>query len=290
VAVVAATVAAMAIVAGGAVWLLHPFAAAARQPMPTHATPSPTVAPVAATGCPVPPEPPIPSPSPPAPTAVLPAAIWVNVPLGVNLRLGPSAGSSRLTTLPQGTKASVVGQETASDGSLWYRVDFAGQTGWVNSDLVVTAPIQRSVPDGGGWGGAGWSLMVPDGYYRQGSGLGLAQFGPTTTGLSPFLLLYTAPPLASLPPAIPFVMNVDVPPVVLSTTTVSVWKFSGEEQVTHRPLDTCHFAFTAGIGGGWGYVTAVHITTPTRAYELLFLTDTPDSPLVGQVLASLTLA
>jgi hypothetical protein len=36
-------------------------------------------------------------------------------------------------------------------------------------------------------------------------------------------------------------------------------------------------------------VTGVFVTTPTRAYELLFLTETPDSPLVGQVLASLTL-
>jgi hypothetical protein len=218
-----------------------------------------------------------------------PDSIWVNVPLGVNLRAGPDAGSQRLATVPQGTKAAVLGQVTGGDGSLWYQVNYAAQTGWVKAEFVVTAPIQRSVPDGGGWGGAGWSLMVPDGYYRQGSGLGMAQFGPTHQGLSPFLLIYTAPPLSTLPTPIPFVMNRDVPPVVLSTRTVTVWRFSGQEQVAHLPLDTCHFAVTSDIGGGWAYVTAVHVTTPNRAYDFLFLTETPDSPLVGQVLASLTL-
>jgi hypothetical protein len=287
--VVVASVVGLALVGGGAVWLFHPFAAVARPQSPPHATPSSTVTPVAATNCPVPPEPRIPSPSTPAPSGALPATIWVNVPLGVNLRVGPSATSQRLATLPQGTKAAVMGQETGGDGSLWYQVNYAAQTGWVKAEFVVTAPIQGSVPDGGGWGGAGWSLMVPDGYYRQGSGLGMAQFGPTHQGLSPFLLIYTSPPLAALPPPIPFVMNGSVPPVVVATTAMSVWGFSGKEQVTHLPLDTCHFALTADGGGGWAYVTGVFVTTPTRAYELLFLTETPDSPLVGQVLASLTL-
>jgi len=46
----------------------------------------------------------------PRPAGSAPTAIWVNAPLGVNLRTAPSVNSSKLTALPQGTRAAVLGE------------------------------------------------------------------------------------------------------------------------------------------------------------------------------------
>src|SRR5713226_5983195 len=87
----------------------------------------------------------------------LPGSVWVNVPLGANLRSAPDPSATRLETLPQGARAEVVGKRDVADGSSWYQVKAAdGQQGWVSAVYVVTSAIFRasSTTDG-------WTLMLP---------------------------------------------------------------------------------------------------------------------------------
>src|SRR2546428_7988259 len=87
----------------------------------------------------------------------LPASIWVNAPLGVNLRTAPDPNAARLEALPQGAKADVIGSRDLASGSGWYQVKATdGQQGWLSAAYVVTSDILRASSTGDGW-----SLMLP---------------------------------------------------------------------------------------------------------------------------------
>ena len=90
-------------------------------------------------------------------TPALPFPVWVNDPLGVNLRSAASASSARLATLTQGTQATADGRAPDASGNTWYHVTLGTQGGWVRSDFVVTTALHAA-------SGSGWSLMLPQGY------------------------------------------------------------------------------------------------------------------------------
>src|SRR3981081_1337880 len=105
---------------------------------------SPTTCPAS---LPMPKSPPAATPSAPS----LPFPIFVNDPLGVNLRASASASSTRLATLSQGTQATADGRAPDASGNTWYHVTLASQAGWVRSDFVTITPIHAA-------SGFGWSL------------------------------------------------------------------------------------------------------------------------------------
>src|SRR5207245_7097376 len=94
--------------------------AVASRPQPS---PSTTIDPHASpTTCPASlPMPKAPAASTPS-TPSLPFPIWVNDPLGVNLRSAASATSTRLATLTQGTQATAAGRATDASGSTVYNL------------------------------------------------------------------------------------------------------------------------------------------------------------------------
>src|SRR5216684_591767 len=94
--------------------------AVASRPQPSPSTtvdphPSPSTCPAS---LPMPKAPAATTPSTPS----LPFPIWVNDPLGVNLRSSASVSSARLATLSQGTQATADGRAPDASGNTWYQV------------------------------------------------------------------------------------------------------------------------------------------------------------------------
>lgn len=104
-----------------------------------------------------PPAPPAPPAAPPAaPTAGASFAVgsWVEVTGtndvgGLRLRGGPAPTETLLRLLPDGTKLQIAeGPVTGSNGDPWYRVDGAGQGGWVDGIYLnaSSAPSPGAAP------------------------------------------------------------------------------------------------------------------------------------------------
>src|SRR5437016_11451723 len=131
----------------GPLFSLYKSTAVASRP---HASPSGSINPHASpTTCPASlPMPKSPGTVPLAAPA-LPFPVWVNDPLGVNLRAAASASSARLATLTQGTQATADQRAPDASGNVWYRVKPGTQAGWVRSDFVMTTPLHSA--SGAGW-------------------------------------------------------------------------------------------------------------------------------------------
>src|SRR3989442_12517235 len=72
----------------------------------------------------------------------LPATVWVNVPLGANLRGAPDLNAARLDTLPHGARADVVGQRDMAAGSSWYQVKSGHvHQGWGRAPKLGTSAV-----------------------------------------------------------------------------------------------------------------------------------------------------
>lgn len=72
---------------------------------------------------------------------------YVGAANGLNLRSGPGADSSVITTYPHGTGLSIIG----TDGGEWWEVYDGEHQGWVHSGYMVSNPDETSAPttDGG---------------------------------------------------------------------------------------------------------------------------------------------
>jgi Bacterial SH3 domain len=223
----------------------------------------------------------------PTPTASAPSAIWVNAPLGVNLRTGPSVSSTRLATLPQGTRAPVLSQQAGPDGALWYQVQPSGlPTGWVHGAYVVPMAIHTVTT------GEGWSLMLPDGYTLTRTGPGTVEVRADQSAPLPFLeIAESAPGTPSLPAPVPAELRHDVPWVTDHVSTVDVWESQSTMTVSRAAVDTCLVPGAASrADGGWSWVSALSASSTNHQYSFLFISDQPADRLVTQVLASLYLS
>jgi hypothetical protein len=256
--------------------------AVASRPQPS---PSSTVDPHASpTTCPA--SLPMPKSSPAATpsTPSLPFPIFVNDPLGVNLRASASASSTRLATLSQGTQATADGRAPDASGSTWYHVTLASQAGWVRSDFVTTTPLHAA-------SGFGWSLMLPQGYQvAPSSNASLTTVSKTGDDL-PFLILQTTTS-DTLTVQLPGLLRADIAPVADHTATIQVWSYTPlTEQVSRVALDSCKVASAwARPDQGWPFMTAVYVHTKGRNYEFSFFTADANSSLVKQVLDSVALS
>jgi hypothetical protein len=225
--------------------------------------------------------------SPPAATPSapsLPFPIFVNDPLGVNLRASASASSTRLATLSQGTQATADGRAPDASGNTWFHVTLAGQGGWVRSDFVTTTPLHAA-------SGFGWSLMLPQGYQvAPSSNASLTTVSKTGEDL-PFLILQTTTS-DTLTVQLPGLLRPDIAPVADHTATIQVWSYTPlTEQVSRVALDSCKVASAwARPDQGWPFMTAVYVHTKGRNYEFTFFTADPNSALVKQVLDSVALS
>lgn len=211
------------------------------------------------------PSPALTSPSP----AALPATVWVNAGLGVNLRSAADVTSKSIEILRQGAAADVLGEQRGKDGSRWYHVRAGdGQEGWVSAAYVVSSAIYRFESVGGGW-----ALMLPAGFTTQvvqSPSPGFTEARAPGSIASPFVRVQTAPKMDSLPVA-------PSPPAPLDhSKQIEVWSYT----VVGRVYRTSEGS----------YLTVVRVPTPNRAYQFLFWTQESDSSLVNQVLASVSLS
>jgi uncharacterized protein YgiM (DUF1202 family) len=256
--------------------------AVASRPQPS---PSSTVDPHASpTTCPAS----LPMPKAPAAltptTPALPFAIWVNDPLGVNLRSAASASSTRLATLTQGTQATADGRAPDASGNTWYHVTLGTQAGWVRSDFVVTTALHAA-------SGSGWSLMLPQAYQvAPSSNAAIATFSKTGDDL-PFLVLQTTTS-DTLTVQLPGLLRPDIAPAADHTATIAVWSVNPvTEQVSRVALDTCKVTSAwARPDQGWPFMTAVYVHTKGRNYQFSFFTADANSSMVKQVLDSVALS
>lgn len=67
---------------------------------------------------------------------------------GVNVRSGAGTNNSVVNVLGANAAVTVTGQETAADGSTWYKITFSGGSGYMHSDYVT-------IGSGGGSSGGG---------------------------------------------------------------------------------------------------------------------------------------
>ena len=204
-----------------------------------------------------------PSASPP------PATIWVNAPLGVNLRTAPDPNAARLETLPQGATADVVAKRDLTDGSTWYQVKATdGQQGWVSAAYVVTSAILRA------WSTTdGWSLMLPATFSTRtvtSPSPGAFTAGPAADSAPPFVKVQVAASLAALPAATPAGSTFD------HSRLTDVWNYTVQEKIYRTP---------EGL-----FLAVVRVPAPNRVYQFLFWTADNDAPIVTQILASIALS
>jgi len=217
-------------------------------------------------------------------TPALPFPVWVNDPLGVNLRSAASASSARLATLTQGTQATADGRAPDASGNTWYHVTVGTQGGWVRSDFVVTTALHAA-------SGSGWSLMLPQGYQlAPSSNASLTTVTKTGDDL-PFLVLQNTTS-DTLTVQLPGLLRPEIAPVADHTATIAVWSVNPvTEQVSRVALDTCKVTSAwARPDQGWPFMTAVYVHTKGRNYQFSFFTAEPNSPLVKQVLDSVALS
>ena len=250
-----------------------------------HPSPSATIDPHASpTSCPASlPAPKSPGTAPVVAVPALPFPIWVNDPLGVNLRSAASAASARLATLTQGTQATADQRAPDAAGNVWYHVRLGSQAGWVRSDFVASTPLHAA-------SGFGWSLMLPQGYLVAPSS------DASTTTISkagddvPFLVLQTST-TNTLTVQLPASVRADLAPVADHSATIQVWSYTVNEQVARVALDTCKVTSAwARPDQGWPYTTSVYVHTSGRNYEFTFLTPGANSAVVTQVLNSVALS
>jgi uncharacterized protein YgiM (DUF1202 family) len=249
----------------------HPSASATVDP---HASP---------TSCPA--SLPMPTPAPAsaaAPPASLPFPVWVNDPLGVNLRATASASSARLATLTQGTQLTVDARSGDAAGNRWYHITNGTQKGWIRADFVASVPLHPA-------SGTGWSVLLPQ-------GLTASSPTPTLTTISragddlPFLIVQTSTS-ETITLQTPAGLRADLAPVADHTTTIQVWSFTVQKQVSRVAVDTCKvMSAWARADQGWPYQTSVYIHTSGRNYLFSFLSSDPDSSTVKQVLDSIALS
>jgi hypothetical protein len=216
-------------------------------------------------------------------TPTLPFPVWVNDPLGVNLRAAASSSSARLTTVNQGTQANADRQAQDGAGNLWYHVAIGATSGWLRSDFVVTTPLHAA-------SGPGWSLMLPQGYSSTPSS------DPSLTNVTrngddlPFLIVQTSTS-GTLTVQLPGSLRADLAPVADHSSTIQVWNYTVTEQVSRVALDTCKIMSAwARPDQGWPYETSVYVHTSGRNYEFTFFSPDPNSALVTQVLNSIALS
>ena len=261
---------------------LYKSNAVAGRPQPSaSATVNPNASP---TSCPA--SLPMPKAAGSAPATVTPAfpyPIWVNDPLGVNLRSAPSSSAARITTLTQGTQASASSRATDSAGYVWDHVTVGTQSGWVRSDFVTATPLHPA-------SGLGWSLMLPQGYaLAPSSDSALANVVKTGDDL-PFLIVQTTTS-GTLTVQLPGVLRPDIAPLSVFTTTIQVWNYTVNEQVSRVALDTCKvMSAWARADQGWPYESSVYVHTSGRNYEFTFFSPDPNNALVNQVLNSIALS
>ena len=214
-------------------------------------------------------------------TPTLPFPVWVNDPLGANLRVSASSTSARITTLNQGTQANADGQQR-NGGDLWYHVSVGTTTGWVRSDLVATTPLHAA-------NGPGWSLMLPQGYASTPSSDPSLTNVMTTGDDLPFLIVQTTT-ASTLTVQLPGILRADLAPIADHVATIQVWNYTVNEQVSRVALDTCKvMSAWARPDQGWPYETSVYVHTSGRNYEFTFFTPDANSALAAQVLNSIAL-
>ena len=63
----------------------------------------------------------------------------------VNVRSGPGTTNSVVTRLTKGAAVTVIGEQTASDGALWYQIRFTGSGGAETTGFVSSAYIKFPV-------------------------------------------------------------------------------------------------------------------------------------------------
>ncbi len=63
----------------------------------------------------------------------------------VNVRSGPGTTNSVVTRLSKGTSVTVIGEQNASDGALWYQIRFTGSGGAASTGYVSGAYIKFPV-------------------------------------------------------------------------------------------------------------------------------------------------
>ena len=217
-------------------------------------------------------------------TPSLPFPIWVNDPLGVNLRSAASASSTRLATLTQGTQANADGRAPDASGNTWYHVTLGTQAGWVRSDFVVSTALHAA-------SGTGWSLMLPQGYQvAASSNASLTTVSKTGDDL-PLLVLQTTTS-DTLTVQLPGLLRADTAPVADHTATIQVWSVNPvTEQVSRVALDTCKVTSAwARPDQGWPFITSVYVHTKGRNYQFSFFTADANSAIVKQVLDSVALS
>jgi hypothetical protein len=248
-------------------------------------SPSPTVDPHASpTSCPASlPMPTSPGTAPVVATPALPFPIWVNDPLGVNLRPTASTAGRAIATLTQGTQATADRRAPDSSGNVWYHVTVGSQSGWVRSDFVVTTPLHAA-------SGFGWSLMLPQGYLvAPSSDASLTTVSKTGDDV-PFLIVQTTTS-STLTVQLPALLRPDIAPVADHSATIQVWSYTVNEQVARVALDTCKvMSAWARADQGWPYMTSLYVHTSGRNYEFTFFTPDAKSTLVTQVLNSIALS
>lgn len=94
------------------------------------------------------PSPTLPPTYPPPPTIEgKRATAYVNTIL-LNVRRGPGTDYDVFERIPQGTPVIVTDRRTNDQGAIWARIEWSGNSGWVNSTKLSDSPVPEIQPSG----------------------------------------------------------------------------------------------------------------------------------------------
>ena len=203
----------------------------------------------------------------------IPRSAWVHASDGVNVRAAPSSSATRLTTLATGTQLNLQGEQTNPDGSTWYRIRLSdGRDGWLSGLYTSNYPISLASTDS-------LKMWLPVGYQFQSVAPGKAEADYAN---GPLPLLYVesgaraeAPTQSTVPAGLP---------------GRATWTARSTEQALVGDLPATDRVFGIRLAGSGcpALLHEVRVTTDTRYYDFIFLLDEPSSPVVAQLLDSVT--
>jgi hypothetical protein len=208
--------------------------------------------------------------------------------MGANLRAAPSTTAARVGFLAQYVLGQADQSATDSSGATWYKITAPEGTGWVRGDLLVDDPV--AYYSGATFQMPGWSALISPPYIGQSGTIGkeLVLYGPVLPSWW-MLTVRTAPSGASFPPPLGFAVIADHPELYERSEPVNVWTYTVTKREVRASLDICRLPHMKPFGG-WSYNTSVQVVTPTRAYQFIFETLDPDSPIVRRALDSINIS
>ena len=100
----------------------------------------------------------------------------------VNVRTGAGTDQSRVTSLNSGTAVTIVGEEKDGSGATWYKINYAGGSGYMHSDYITVNGDNNNNNNNSGYEKKDGTVNANSVNVRGGAGTGNSIVGNLSSG------------------------------------------------------------------------------------------------------------